>query len=65
MPNGRITTQDIEALVDGQLDPEAANRLHSVIRRQPLLQRHYRQLVLQKQLLHRWWATQSRLDNRG
>jgi len=62
-PRERITAQDIEALVDGQLDPVRAARLHAQLSRQPLLNRHYHQLMAQKQLLRRWWASLPQRDN--
>lgn len=52
----RITTQDIEALVDGQLEPARAARVHAQLNMQPYLNRHYQQLMAQKQLLLQWWA---------
>ncbi|MDP2206512.1 MAG: hypothetical protein Q8K65_09425 [Alphaproteobacteria bacterium] len=57
MHGDRITSQDIEALVDNQLDPARAARMRRLLTRQPHLQRHYQQLVTQKQLLQHWWAT--------
>ncbi len=62
-PEERITPQDIEALVDGQLDPVHAARLHAQLGRNPLLNRHYHHLIAQKQLLLRWWAALPKLDN--
>ena len=62
-PKERITSQDIEALVDGQLDPVRAARLHAQLSRQPLLNRHYHQLMVQKQQLKLWWAALPRSDN--
>lgn len=64
MREGRITSQDIEALVDGQLDPESAARLRLIMSRQPQLESHYQRLISQKNLLRRWWSTQPRTDNR-
>lgn len=62
MQKERITAQDIEALVDGQLDPAKAARLHALLSRQPRLSRHYHQLVAQKQLLRSWWSTLPQTD---
>lgn len=61
-PRERITSQDIEALVDGQLDPVHAARLHAQLGRNPILNRHYHQLMAQKQLLLRWWAALPKTD---
>jgi len=64
MREGRITSQDIEALVDGQLDPDSAARLRRLLDRQPRLQRQYHRLARQKHLLCRWWASLPQTDNR-
>ena len=61
-PRERITSQDIVALVDGQLDPVHAARLHAQLGRNPILNRHYHQLMAQKQLLLRWWAALPKTD---
>lgn len=61
----RITSQDIEALVDNQLDPARAARVRAHLQRQPRLQRDYQRLLGQKQLLQRWWASLPHTDPRA
>lgn len=52
-----FTMKDLEALVDNELPPEKEKALMEFVARSPDLQKKYRQLVKQKELLKMWWAS--------
>jgi len=49
---------DIQALVDGALDPENEKRVQELIAHSRAHQSRYHNLLLQKQLLLSWWASE-------
>jgi GrpB-like predicted nucleotidyltransferase (UPF0157 family) len=51
----RISDQDLEALVDGQLDIQTASRLEDALRSDSDARRRYQALKEQKRLLQLWW----------
>lgn len=50
-----IDDYDIQALVDGELEPDEARRIKRKIDQTPVLQKRYDELVHQKKLLQQWW----------
>lgn len=49
---------DLQALVDGALDPENEKRVQELVAHSRAHQRRYHNLLLQKQLLLSWWASE-------
>lgn len=47
----------LHALADGCLPPDDSKRLQAMVDSDPSLQRKYRALMAQKQLLLEWWFT--------
>jgi hypothetical protein len=57
------TDSDVEALVDQQLEPAAAEQVWRDINFSPALHAKYLQLMKQKQLLQAWWMLETQ-ENR-
>jgi len=52
-----ITDRDIQALVDGELSPDQAARVHGYLLHHPLARQRYESLMKQKKLLQEWWRS--------
>lgn len=50
-----ISDLDLQALVDGELDPAAADRLQAQLTHDSVARRRYLDLLEQKRLLMMWW----------
>ena len=57
-----VTEQDIEALVDNQLEWEAAKVVLQYIDRNSWAQKYYEEIVRQKKLLNAWWEQRMNLQ---
>ena len=55
MKSGKITDMDIQALVDGQMEKSAADKLMEILMRDPALLNRYKVYQKQKSLLKSWW----------
>lgn len=51
----KISTYDIQALIDGELDQEDAKCVKLEIEKNPHLRQLYEDLVFQKTMLQEWW----------
>jgi hypothetical protein len=50
-----VTSLDIQALIDNELDPERKDFVRAVIQHHPSLERKFEELCRQKELLRLWW----------
>lgn len=50
-----IDDYDIQALVDGELEPDEARRVRRKVKQNPELQERYDEFIRQKTLLQQWW----------
>lgn len=50
-----VTCYDIQAFVDGELAPKEANVVRCYIAENPHAEMRFKELMMQKQLLKRWW----------
>lgn len=57
-----VTEQDIEALVDNQLEWEAAKVVLQYIDKNNWAQKYYEEIVRQKKLLNAWWEQRMNLQ---
>ena len=50
-----ITDMDIQALIDGELDPERKKQVMAIVERSPDLYKRFTLYMHQKKLLKLWW----------
>lgn len=56
----KVTDQDIQAMVDGELDADRAACVAQRIQESPLFQKRYEELNHQRNLLNLWWNAGNR-----
>lgn len=57
-----ITDYDLQALVDNQLPQAERVRLYAYLKNSPEARERIKELLEQKELLHRWWCGYKKPD---
>lgn len=58
--NEKVTDQDIQAMVDGELDESRAACVAQRVQESPLFRKRYEELNHQKNMLQLWWGSSKR-----
>lgn len=63
MEEQTITDLDIQALVDGELDWDSAQKVRNYMVNNPIARQRYQELMEQKRLISEWWQRQRAQQN--